>query len=332
MILGLVAALVLGLAPEAGESNTTYEVYFHLEATLSSAALDAKVLASARLEMAAEPGEGGALRLSLLRLLGPAWKYYRVDPAGPMGREAKLAAVVALPSPTWDEVERMRAAMDRFGAEQHRLAGSAGQRFDGAFSFLIIGPERGRFIVELDSGGRLLSAHDGLTERWLPGELDPLLKAWATAAPGYWFWNRGERQPPSWEPHTVHALVAALDLLALPTAPASGKNQGETTAGPFSLELPGAAEAVVAVLSTLAPKTRGRIEASGSASAEVRVVREGDGVVERTIVARGEGRLDFSRHQRLEARSGRAISDEIVATLTSEGSRILLRVGLRPRS
>lgn len=345
----LALAVALGLAPRALGAelrSELYEVYYELEARLTSAALDATVDAATTLEMEATAAESGVLRLSLRRLLGPSWKYYRVDPAGPLGRESKLAALVALPSPSWEEVERAEREVERLGAERHHLAGATPQPFDDAFAFFVVGPERGRFTLELGPEGRLLSTHDGLTDQWLSGDLDPLLKAWEASARGsgesprgYWFWNRGEGEPPSWEPHTVHALVTALDLLALPTGPTTRENKGGGPPGAFTQELAAVGEAVVAVLTRLAPKVRGRLQAAGAITAQGKAATTPSGLVERTLVAQGApleardpARLDFSRQQCWVASSGRVIADEIIATVSSADSRIVLKVGVRPRS
>lgn len=333
-------AWTFGQGADLAAEEGLYELSYQLEAQLSSATLDATVRASTRFEMTAEPKPGGGLKLSLLRLVEPAWKYYRVDPAGPMGGEAKLGAVVTLPAPTWDAVDATRLDIERFGGEQHRLSGATRETFDGAFAFLVIGPERGRFTVELDRRGGLLAARDQLTDRWISGELDPLLKRWGKGELGYWFWNHGESRPPSWEPNTVRALVAALELLVIPGDVAAGAPEPAQTT---SIELPKLGQAVVAVLSTLVPKSggqgdRGRVDASGT----VRVIRRCEQLSPRleactftvsgaALGRDGKTRLDFERRQRFEGEERRMIDDQTIATLSSNTRRVVVRVGVKRR-
>lgn len=333
----VLAWCLLGQPHVLAAEDGLYQLSYQLEAQLSSAALDATVRASTRLEMTAEPSPGRGLTLSLLRLAEPAWKYYRVDPAGPMGGEAKLGAVVTLPAPTWDAVDAVRLEIERLGSEQHRLSGATREAFDGAFGFLVIGPERGRFTVELDPWGGLLAARDQLTDRWISGELDPLLKRWGKGELGYWFWNHGESRPPSWEPNTVRALVTALELWVLPIANADTDlppGAEETT----SFELPRLGQAVVEVLSTLVPKSGGRFAASGTVQGIRRRQRLSPHLEERTYTVSGatlgrdgKTRLDFERRQRFTGEDLRLISDQTIATLSSDTSRVVVRVGVERR-
>ena len=275
--------LALLAVPAAAASPSMVELYFELDARVATPALDATVRAAARLAMEVEPAEGGGARLSLVEPLAPAWKFYAVDPAGPLGEEAKLAAVVTLGEPSWEELARRREEVDRLGQEQYRRwvgGGAPSQPFDGSFAFVVIGPPRGRFTVELARSGRMARAEDRLTDRWLPGDLDPLLAAWRRAeaskqAPprGYWFWNHGEPRPFAWEPHTYHALAAALELLALPLFPDDDAERAASlgAGGGYSLVLERVAESARRVLETLTPKASGKLAGAGGGSARFTV-------------------------------------------------------------
>lgn len=326
------------------------EISFRLEARLDTATLEADLEAGGRLWMRRKDRPGGPVTLSLVQPLEHPWKLYAVDPVGPAGDEVKLAAVVTLPEGTWEALEAAREEVRRFGEEKHRrwAARTGSERpLDGTFAFVVIGPPRGRFTAEIGADGRLRSVTNHLTDRWLPQDFDRLAKDWQAAEKaggrppeGYWFWNQGEAEPPPWEPHTYHALAAALELLELPLFPGddpeAAARRGE--GGTYTLELPGVAEKIRRVLETLAPKSRGRLAGSGAATARFTVE---EATPERLVVAAevagaqvGEGRqaATVTLHRRLayDRRRRQVETDQLQATLESPGGRLSVEVGHQP--
>ncbi len=345
----LAAAWVLGTTLAAAASPPyTVELSFELDARVETPALDATVRAAARLLMESERKSDGGVRLSLLEPLAPAWKLYTVDPAGPLGEEAKLGAVVTLAEPSWEALAQASDEVDRLGRDQHRRLADAGLArlpFDGSFAFVVIGPPRGRFLVEVARSGRVTSAVDRLTDRWLPGDLDAHLAAWRQAeaakrAPphGYWFWNHGETRPFPWEPHTYHALAAALDLLALPLFPDDDAERAAALGSSYALGQERVAETARRVLETLAPKVRGKLlgEGGGSALFHVSAVSEREVVVEGGFdvplsgARSADTRLRFSRRAVFDRTARQTHSDEVEVELTSAAAKLALRVGYHP--
>lgn len=326
------------------------EISFRLEARLDTATLEADVEAAGRLWMRRKDRVGGPVTLSLVQPLEHPWKLYAVDPLGPAGDEVKLAAVVTLPEGSWEALEAAREEIRRLGEEKHRQwAASTGsdRPLDGTFAFVVIGPPAGRFNVEIGADGRLRSVTNHLTDHWLPEDFDRLAKAWQAAEreggrppEGYWFWNQGEAEPPPWQPHTYHALAAALELLELPLFPGddpeAAARQGE--GGSYRLELPEVAEGIRRVLETLAPKAKGRLAGSGAATARFTVEEV---TPERLVVAAevagaqvGEGRqaATVTLHRRLvyDRRRRQVESDQLQATLEAPGGHLSIEVGHQP--
>ncbi|HRC84276.1 MAG TPA: hypothetical protein PK413_01555 [Thermoanaerobaculia bacterium] len=290
-------------ASAAGPAPTpAFELWFRLEAHLSQAALEASVLAGGRLGMGMEATAAGR-KLVLERPLEDPWKLYSVR-SGWFGKETKMAAEVTLPQPTWEALAEVRSRADRLALE--RLAGwkrrpeSAGT-LDGAFCFVVVGPPEGRFELAIAPQVR---AKNRMTDHWLSGELDPLLKAWQAKAEGgakppqgYWFWNHGESRPFAWEPHAYHALAAAAQLLDLPLAPGRG---GGLAAGSYEAEVPELGRRAREVLEILMPKARGRLGVSGGERLrwEVRVEGKQVRVRGRSLEASSSGpELELEREQ-----------------------------------
>lgn len=328
---------------------TAERLSFRLEAEVASAALDAWVEAGGELRMERRAGPGGDLTLSLLQPLEHPWKLYAVDPAGPAGDEVKLAAEVLLPEVSWEALAVARREADRFGAEKHRSwseRSGARRPFNGAFAFLVIGPPDGRFRAEIGADGRLRAVVNRMTDRWLPGDFDRLVAAWRAPADGagppqgYWFWNRGEAEPPAWEPHAYDALAAALALLALPVFPQAGAEAAAARGegGIYSLQLAEVAGRARRVLETLAPRTRGRLPGAGGAAARFRV----EAVTPQRLVVAGEvakarlggGRdtstLTFLRRTAYDRRRRQVEADRVRVGLQAPGARLTVEIGYRP--
>ena len=266
LLLASVGGAAGGVAKIAAESEKSppgpyyserVELRFRVTAQIETTTLDARVEAGARLLL--ERTEEGR-RLSLVEVLEPGWKLYRVDPLGP-GSEAKMAGVMTLPEGSWPAVEAARGALEARAAQRwakwEEKGWTQSQSFDGTFAFLVLGPAAGRFEIDLTSDGRTKRVENRLTDRWTPGDLDTLLRDWDSRS-GYWFWN-GEAEPFEWEPHVFHALVPALELLEAPFLP-----EGDTTlTGSEELKwtqaAPGVGERALRVLNVLVPKSRGRL-------------------------------------------------------------------------
>ncbi|MDH3745454.1 MAG: hypothetical protein OES47_10175 [Acidobacteriota bacterium] len=266
---------------EVGESHT-YEVWYALNAEFRGRGSDADIRAGGRLLMRLDPEAASGRRLELVRPLEDPWKLYSVDPLGPFGGETKLALVTTLPEASWEALDESQAEIARIGRERLARwieATRSKRRLDGAFGFVAIGPATGRFAIDFHTGGRVLDVTNGLTDRWLPGPFDQFIGSWGSgfsdkdAPRGYWFWNQGETKPFEWEPHTYHAMAAALELLALPLPP-------NPDSGPRMPTVSWESPEVLAfdVLTTLAPKIAGRIRdrSSHQGAVEVKTRRDGD--------------------------------------------------------
>jgi len=299
-----------------------YAVFFELTAEVRSRRFDADIEASARLEAilvdtSTEDGAAGAKTLRLVRKLQPATKYYRVDPAGPMGDEAKMAAEVTLPEGSWDALERARRGAERLGQATHeewsRKTGET-QAFDGAFAFIILGEPTDRFQVHLDPAGRVKSVENRLTDRWQNGPFDRFIGGWGANHPedgslaGYWFWNEGEAEPFDYEPHVYHAFEQALELLgqALP-------------AGDQQLSWPELTQDLLRVLKTLVPKAERRIEPPQPSPTTLTLVQPG------VATSAHPGAQLVSLRRSAEASS-------LEVTLRDEGLLVELRVGFEALS
>jgi hypothetical protein len=237
----------------AGEpAAQLYEAWFQLEAQHRAAAGRVDVEAAGRLLLRPDPSGRG---LELVRVLEAPWKLYAVDLA--LGGEVKLATEVTLDEPSWAAVDRVRAEVEALAAQRYQAwrASGGARAFDGAFSFLVLGPPEGRFRLRWDPA---LTVTNRLTDHWLTGELGPHLERWQSGDPpfGYWFWNRGEARPFAWEPHTYHAFAKALGLLGLPSASVTERQA----------LLVAASE----VLSTLMPRSRGRFSSAARPQSVVR--------------------------------------------------------------
>jgi hypothetical protein len=326
------------------------ELHFSVDAAVDAATLKADVEAGGRLLMRRRERAGAAQTLALLSPIEHPWKLFWVDPLGPFGEEVKLGAEVTLPAGSWEALAEARAAVDRFGEETYRqwAARSHSRRpFDGAFAFVVIGPPDGRFEAEIAPSGRLVAVTNRMTDRWLGEDFDRLAKNWQAAVregtrppEGYWFWNHGEAEPPVFEPHAYHALAAALELLALPVFPDDdpGAAAALGAGGHYRLDLADVAGRARRVLETLAPKTRGRLAAAGSAAADFTVEEASPArlvVAGRTQgAAVGEGgeaaTLDFRRRVVYDLDRHFAVSDAVTVVVAAPDGRLEVAVGYEP--
>ena len=317
-------------APDAGGEEV--DLVYRVEAEVRSMALDADVRAGGRLRMRrTDDGRG----LVLSHPIEHPWKLYWVDPVGPMGEEVKVASVITLPEPSWEALERARGEAAAFGRARfldwQRETG-ASRELDGVFAFVALGPPEGRFGMRLSPEATALEVDNDLTARWRSGELGPLLEEWRLAEEGtgerslgYWFWNDGESEPFAWEPHTYHALAAALSLLALPMSSASGGLEPLRS----TVAWPDLTARAVAVLETLTPKAEGRIPTPEGAVAVIERGPEGE-VRARMEPSRMSGLEIRAERVRLNAPDGRAVSDRINVHLVGRRSRLAVEVAFGP--
>lgn len=319
--------LTCGVAPLATAQPSTegaarYEVFFRVDADIRNLELAADLRAGGRLAALSQALPEGGRRLQLTRPLVDPWKFYWVDPAGPAGEEAKYASVVTLEEGTWEAFDRADALVRQRGEATHerwRQASGNDHPFDGAFAFVVIGPPEGRFDIDLEPDGRLRGVRNRLTSRWQPGPFDRFLMQWAGPSfEGYWFWNKGNRQPPQWEPHTYHAFEQALELLRLPAPPAPAVDVDWEDAPSLAID----------VVTTLAPRTAARLTLPTSWQlTPLPLTSRQDGCVAAAMV--GEG---ASVERTLCGPEGAAFpdSDRVRVTLAAPGGRLDVEVGYRP--
>ncbi len=347
-----IALVVVFAAPEVraetaetARFSTRVELYYRLTAQIATTPLDARVEAGARLLMARSLEEH---RLSLLRPLEPAWKFYRVDPLGP-GGEAKMAAVVTLAEGSWQELEAARAEVAADAAARWarwQEAGlDAGQNFDGSFAYLVLGPAEGRFEVEMAGDGRVESVSNRLTDRWLSGPLGELFERWQRSAQagerppaGYWFWNPGAK-PFAWEPHTYHAFVTALQLMEAPYLPPSGPAGMSPPPPSWEHSPPGLGEKLAEVLAVLTPKARGRLRPGNAGPTRLQFTARAlddhrwwiEGKTPPSVSAKGQrNSLTLSRQLIYDAERQTAVTDSLRATMETKSGRVTLHVGFKP--
>ena len=179
--------------------------------------------------MQREETVAGEVLWTLDEVLEAPWKLYRVDPWGPLGGELKVASVINLELGTWEELAVARKEEERRAIQLHEewsrsLEGSP-PALDGSFAYVVIGSVAKRLSVQFpktetsnETSTRtetLNRVSNQLTDNWLPGDFGQWAGMdWRSAGPGYWFWNKGEQSPFDWEPHTYHAFVELLGLLA----------------------------------------------------------------------------------------------------------------------
>ena len=333
------AALVLGVAgamaalapaqPPPQLPEARYELSFELEAEVTSRRVDAELVAGARLLMTSYRSAGGELSLSLERVLEAPWKLYHVNPAGPFGEETKLGAVITLPDASWKTLEARRREARRLAMERH-AAWAEGRTstpaLDGAFAFVVIGPSRDRFEVQIEAGGRVREVRNRLTDRWLSGPFDRFIGAWGAsgeqpdAPEGYWFWNQGESEPFDYEPHTYHALAEAVRLLDLPL-PADRS---------AAVDWPTAVSDAHSVAERLVPKTAGLFGEGAALSASVERREEPEGrVLVRLAAEDGQGTSVRRETVFLPGESG-VLSDRIEVAVAREKRSLRLVVGYEP--
>lgn len=283
---GLLVLLWGATAFADGGESPAYEVWYSLTAEVHGAGARADIQAGGRLLMSVAPEVGpevgGGARLELVRPLVDPWKLYWVDPFGPFGEEIKLATVKTLSELSWEALETAQEEVALTGRERHALwlDGTDRERpLDGAFGFIVIGPPAGRFAIDIHPTGNIREVTNRLTDRWLSGPFGRFVGTAPEETPhGYWFWNQGETEPFEYEPHTYHAMAAALELLALPlpSIPTSGDEEESVIWNdPTKLALE--------VLTTVAPKigsrlskhqpTRGAIEVEGRSDGHLLAVR-----------------------------------------------------------
>ena len=312
-----------------------YEISFQLEAQVSSPRMDAELLAGGRLLMASRRSPEGGLSLTLERVLEAPWKLYHVDPLGPFGEETKLSAVITLGEASWEALAERRQTVAAFAADRHRSWTADGgrgssKRLDGAFAFVVIGSPRGRFAVELELDGQLAGVENRLTDRWLNGPFDRFIGTWGPdgsqpgAPRGYWFWNEGEAEPFSYEPHTYHALAAALELLDLPLPDVEAPAEGATVVWSD------AARRAAEVVGTLAPKAGGAFGATGELTLTARRRPRADGGTLLELAASDDDGMTARRQTVLLPDAAGVLADTLELRLARDGSVLELAIGYRP--
>jgi hypothetical protein len=332
----LLAAATPAAAQAPAPPERAVELRFALTAELSSATLDARIEAGARLLM--ERSADGR-RLSLVRPLEPAWKLYRVDPLGP-GDEAKMAAEVTLPEAGWPALEAARAEVERRAAarwaEWKKAGLDRGQALDGTFAFVVIGPPAGRFEIDLGTDGLPQRITNRLTDRWLSGPLEALFESWERRA-GYWFWNAGAK-PFEWEPHVYHALAVAVELLGEPRLVPGAEDLRTATARQWRHPVAELGARVGRVLSTLAPKTRGRLRAPRATAVElVRARPEAGGrwrveseLEDDTGSEAASRPLALRRRWVVDGARGTVIAQRVTASVVTSSGSVTVEVEIRP--
>ncbi len=325
----LLAALLACLAPcrptgAAEEPGTIWEVWYSIEARVRSARADADLEGGGSLSMNGRRLPSGALSLSLGEVRIHPWKLYWLDPIGPLGEEVKMSSVVTLPEAGWEALEAARLEAEAEGAVRHRRWLDRAERprgLDGTFAFVVIGPERDRFRLEIAGDGRLVEVVNRMTDRWLPGPFDQFLE---TPHPsGYWFWNLGETEPFEYEPHTYHAFAAALELLALPLPGAGAENAVWTDLAPRALR----------VLETLAPRTPTSRLSDGFAPATELVVSRStgpDGAARLEMASSGTPAEAHAERETVFSSDGEPVSDRIRVRLNApRGGSLEIAAGYR---
>ncbi len=325
--LELLTALALLAVPAAAEDS--YELWYSVTSRVRSVRVNADLIAGGRLLMSASSMAEGGHRLALERPLEEPWKFFWVDPLGPLASQAKLGAVATLPEGSWDALNAARERIAAVGRREHakwQTTAYKPRRLDGTFAFVVIGSPDGRFSVDIGPEGTVTAHENHLTDHWLPGPFSQFLGPWGEAR-GYWFWNAGERKPPPWEPHSYHGLEAALELLKLPLP--TGELE-RSTADWSKLR-----RGILKTLTTLAPRTRKTLDQRSltrTVHLDVTVTRNQRGGV---IVRQAEAvvRSDDLRVVREErhATDGTPLSDVLSARWAQPRSFIELEVGYRKR-
>ena len=350
VLLTVGAPLVLSAASAAERSPDTWTAWYSLSARVRGARGAADLEAGGRLSMTGRRDADGTLELTLGAVIEEPWKLYWVDPRGPFGEEVKVAYVVTLAEGTWTALDAARAASADDGLRRHRrwLENAEHPRpLDGTFAFIVVGAARGRFGITIAPDGAVSAVSNRMTDRWLNGPFDQFVGSWgisdadatgdtgvAAAGPapeGYWFWNHGETRPFEYEPHTYHALAAALDLLALPPPAPNEEREAIEPAGPWRDLVARTAR----VLEILAPR-------AGSGAASSRFMRELATLgVKREVLPAGGTRVQVESRPKVTgpdvaretvfSSQGLPVADRIRVRLSrGGGSSLEVEVGYEP--
>lgn len=335
-LVSLLLATAVSAAPASAPSPLR-SVFYRVEARVHGFLLKAEVVGGGRLLMRSGGPEAPG-QLTLLRPEEDPWKLYWVKPR--LGHEeSKHAAVVILPEVSWEALDEVTRRMEKLGRTRARERPASD--FDGSFTYVVLGPAEGRFTVRLplSSADRGVVVANRLTDRWLPGDFDRYVKAWASPAAGtrarapqgYWFWNQGEREPFDWEPHTYHAFAEALRLLG---DPSPFQAQPRAAGGEVTRSIPGLGDRLVRILETLFPKAAGRLPGGGAVRVRFQQSTGPEGTIE--LQGRDVGAPDgngsapsLTYRRKIELRSGHPLptGDRIEAELSSPSGWLRVVVG-----